>query len=49
MYIMLNRESLSQLHVYASSIRILTKGYLPNTLITPFKLKEILSEVRKTL
>ena len=25
------------------------KGYLPNTLITPVKLKEILNEVRKTL
>ena len=30
-------------------IRILEKGYLPNTLVPPFKLKEILSEVRKTL
>ena len=35
--------------MYASAIRILAKGYLPNTLVTPFKLKEILSEVRKTL
>ena len=32
-----------------SAIRILVKGYLPNTLITPEKLKEILHEVRKTL
>ena len=30
-------------------IRILAKGYLPNTLVTPLKLKEILNEVRKTL
>ena len=37
------------MHIYASAIRILAKGYLPNTLVTPFKLKEILSEVRKTL
>ena len=35
--------------MYASAIRILAKGYLPNTLITPEKLKEILNEVRKTL
>ena len=27
----------------------MTKGYLPNTLITPVKLKEILKEVRNTL
>ena len=33
--------------MYASVIRILVKGYLPNTLITPEKLQEILHEVRK--
>ena len=32
-----------------SSIRVLAKGYLPNTLVTPSKLKEILSEVSKML
>ena len=48
-YIMLHRELISQLHIYASAIRILTKGYLPNALLTPSKLKEILTEVRKTL
>ena len=37
------------MHIYASAIRILAKGYLPKTLITPVKLKEILNEVRKTL
>ena len=37
------------MHIYASAIRILAKGYLPNTLNTPVKLKEILNEVRKTL
>ena len=47
-YIALYRELISQLCIYAS-IRILAKGYLPNTLVTPFKLKEILSEVRRTL
>ena len=49
MYIALYRELIYQLHIYASVIKILAKGYLPNTLVTPFKLKEILSEVRKTL
>ena len=49
MYIALYRKLITQLCIYASAIRILTKGYLPNTLITPVKLKEILNEVRKTL
>ena len=48
-YISLYKELISQLHMYASAIRILAKGYLPNTLITPEKLQEILLEVRKTL
>ena len=48
-YIALYRELISQLHIYASAIRILAKGYLPNRLVTPSKLRGILSEVRKTL
>ena len=44
---MLYRELIFQLYIYASVIRILAKEYLPNTFVTPFKLKEILSEVRK--
>ena len=48
-HIALYRELISQLHLYVSAIRILAKGYLPNTLITPVKLKEILNEVIKTL
>ena len=31
------------------TIRVLMKGYLPNTLINPAKLQEILTEVKKTL
>ena len=46
-YIILYRELISQLHIYASAIRILANGYLPNTLVTLFKLKENHSEVRK--
>ena len=38
-YIALYRELITQLGLYASAIRILAKGYLPNTLITPVKLK----------
>ena len=35
--------------MYTSAIRIFAKWYLPNTLLTPEKLQEILHEVRKTL
>ena len=48
-YIAMYRELISQLHIYTSAVRILAKGYLPNALVTPSKLKEILTEVRKTL
>ena len=48
-YISLSRELITQLHTYISAIRILAKGYLPNTLITPKRLQEILSEVKKSL
>ena len=34
------------MHKYATAIRILAKGYLPISLITPQKFKEILKEVR---
>ena len=36
------------MHLYISAIRVLAKGYLPNTLISP-KLQEMLSEVRNSL
>ena len=48
-YISLYRELITQLHTYVSAIRILAKGYLPNTLIKPEKLQEILTEVKKSL
>ena len=48
-YISLYRELISQLHMHASAISILAKGYLPNTLITPEKIQGILNEVKKTL
>ena len=48
-YIALYRELISQLYIYTFAIRILAKGYLPNTLVTPIKLREILNEVKKTL
>ena len=48
-YISLCKELITQLKSYVSAIRILTKGYLPTTLITPSKLQDILAEVRKSL
>ena len=48
-YIALYRELIAQLWIYASAIRILVKGYLPNTLVTPSKLQEILNKVRTAL
>ena len=48
-YISLYRELITQLHTYFSAIRILAKGYLPNTLIKPRKLQKILKEVKGSL
>ena len=48
-YISLYRELITQLRSYVSAIRILVKGYLPTTLITPSKLQGILVEVKKSL
>ena len=48
-YLALYRELITHLHTCVSAIRVLAKGYLPNTLIKPAKLQEILSEVKRTL
>ena len=48
-YISMYRELITQLHTYISAIRMLAKGYLPNTLISPKKLQEILTEVKRSL
>ena len=48
-YIALYRELITQLHVYASAIRILAKGYLPISLVTPSKLREILNDVKTSI
>ena len=45
-YIALYKELVTQQHIYATSIRILEKGYLPISLITPSKLREILNDVK---
>ena len=48
-YISMYRELITQLHTYISAIRILAKVYLPNTLITPKKLQDIWTEVKRSL
>ena len=48
-YVALYRKLITQLCTYVTAIRILAKGYLPNTLIKPAKLQEILSDIKRTL
>ena len=47
--ISLYKELITQLKSYVSAIRILAKGYLPTTLITPSKFQDILNAVTKSL
>ena len=48
-YIALYRELITQLCIYASAVRILAKGYLPISLVTPSKLRDILNEVKTAI
>ena len=48
-YIKLYRELITQLHIYATSIGILAKGYIPISLVTPSKLREILNDVKTAI
>ena len=48
-YIEIYNEFISQLPIYAKAVRILTKGYLPISLIMPLKLQEILNSVKAAL
>ena len=47
-YIKIYNEFISQLQIYAKADRILAKGYLPISLVTPLKLQEILGSVKET-
>ena len=42
-------EFISQLCICAKAIRMLAKGYLPISLITPLRLREILTMVKQNL
>ena len=48
-YVLLCKEFMKQLHIYTAAIRVLAKGYLPISLITSLKLKEILNDVRSAI
>ena len=48
-HIVLNRELITQLWIHTSAVRILAKSYMPNTLVTPSKLQEILNNVKTAL
>ena len=45
-YVKMYEEFIMQLCIYAKAIRILAKGYLPISLITPLRLQEILDKVK---
>ena len=48
-YIQMYNEFMKWLYMYAESVRILAKGYLPILLVAPLKLKELLDTVRTTI
>ena len=48
-YFALYRELINQLCIYTSAIRILAKGYLPISPVTPSKLRDILNEVKTAI
>ena len=48
-YVALYKELITQLCIYATSIRILAKGYLPISLIIPSKFREILNDVKSAI
>ena len=48
-YTALYRKLITKLQIYATSIRILAKGYLPISMVTPSKLREILNDVKTAI
>ena len=48
-YIAVYNEFITQLCIYTKAIRIVAKGYLPISLITPYKVQEIINSVKETL
>ena len=48
-YVKMYKRLLNQLRQYSQAIRVLSKGYLPITLLSPSKLNIILQKVRETV
>ena len=48
-YVKMYERFLNQLRQYSQAIRVLSKGYLPITLLSPLKLNIILQKVRETV
>ena len=48
-YVKMYEKFLNQLRQYLQAIRVLSKGYLPITLLSPSKLNVILQKVRETV
>ena len=48
-YIIVYNEFITQLCIYAKAVRILAKGYILISLITLYKLQEIMDSVKETL
>ena len=48
-YIEIYNEFISQISIMPKAVRILAKGYLPISLITPSRLKGILTTVKQNL
>ena len=48
-YVKMYERFLNQLRQYSQAIRVLSKGYLPITLLSPSKLNKILQKVRETV
>ena len=48
-YIEIYNKFISQLCIYTKAVRILAKGYLLISLMTPLKLQEIIDSVKETL
>ena len=45
-YIKMYKRFIEELKIYSKAIRVLSKGYLPISLLPPSKLEKILNEVR---
>ena len=48
-YVKMYENFISQFKVYANTIRVFSKGYLPISLLSPMKLQEILNEDKKAI